>query len=732
MPFLLPIQSFDEPAGALAVFLGGTELTADLSVANNLRATSAGSTALGASLSAALVLAAVSAGSTELGARLRLNDEPNVDLEGAVAGGTAVAASLGLGQDFAAAFTGSTGLTASLSGGAAGEFGLTIFLDIVGAGVQGGVAKSYRARLLADGVEVPISAFDLSAPEGALGVSLSATLAQADVSLVSNAESMQFDLGVWTGSAFEWVTMIGGGTLAGRDVTIAFARGGPDDTVTLKMIDTAGDRWTLAPESPETLYDPDVMGEPAGPDAGNVIVNERGARIETVFTPVYGLTMREVLRRAYVEGCGFDQVVTNIPDFDVSEVSFTLEGGYHAAVQPLLALFTPVYFADGGDLWIIDPGAQLPAGLTPRELPVSAYVKATDTQPARRPVSSIIVAYRSDGRAGGDYFTERLEQDDPQETGTFGVAGSTRTETERRIREYRNFDAPETIVREERVSETVTTTDYQFNVIGRETQVDSFDSLGRKSGHRRTVESRVPDIAAGGELMLQTVEEETYWIFYRAAAGGGDEIASTVKELAGLVLVDEDRTYLGEPYEIPLDDAHFSGYLDPDAGQSVEFKAIRTVVETYTREGAATKVRRRPINHLNNASVPEKPTSETRAGSTAVSRRSQRVVRRLLTLAGSSASGRTVPTVGTGDLPADVALDLGRRYLANLNSPPRELSARLPLVSFDIRRGTPVRAHARSGVMGTYVVTSTRVTGDQLGTWKQLVRMSVTGKELKS
>jgi hypothetical protein len=729
VPFIIPIQAYDDSPGALAVCIGGTELTGSLSVANNLRATAAGSTQIAASLTLAGTLQAASEGSTQVSASLRLNDEPNVFPQATVEGSTVLTGGLSLGSDFAALSTGGTEAEATLSVAVAEEFGFTIFLDIVGEGVQGGTVARYSARLTADGTEVPISSFDLSAPEGALGVGLAVTLAKPDVSLVTNASAVQFDLGVWTGSAFEWVTMLSGGKLAGHELTIAVTRGGPGDSVKLALLDTVGDRWTLAPERPETLYDPDQGDQPAPSDI--VTVNERGAKIEPVFTPVYSMTMREVLRRAYVVGCGFDRVVTNIPDFPVSEVTFSREGGYHEAARPLLSLFEPVYFAEGNDLWIIDAGAALPAGLQPRELPLSAYVKVTDTAPARQPVSSLVVAYRSDSSAGGDYFTERLEQDDPQETGTFGVAGYTSTETERRVREYRNFDAPETIVREERVSETVTTTDYQFNVIGRETQVDSFDSLGRKSGHKRTVESRVPELAADGAFTLQKVEEETYAISYRAGAAGRDELASTVKELAGLVLIDEDRTYLGKPYEIPLDDAHFSGYLDPDAGQSVEFKAIRTVIETYRREGAATKVRRRPINHLNNASVPEKPISETRAGSTAVSRRSQGVVRRMLTLPGATA-GRVVPTFGTGDLPGDMAISLGWRHLASLNSPPRQLSAQLPLLAFDIRRGTAVRPHSRSGVLGTYIVTATRVSGQSLGTQKQLITMSASGKELKA
>ncbi|MET0646374.1 MAG: hypothetical protein ABW208_07110 [Pyrinomonadaceae bacterium] len=731
MPFLLPIQTFDEPPPVAGVVVGSTELTGELTVTIGARATFAGSTELVGSLSVTLVLAGEVQGSTGLAGSLRLNDEANVFLEGTVSGSTTLeGAAPSLGTFLAGQAAGATELAGELRVKRAEEFGLTIFLDIVGEGMQGESVARYRARLLADGTEVPISSFDLNAPEGALGVSLSVSLAQPDVSLVSNASELQFDLGVWDGSAFEWVTMLAGGKLAGRELTIAFARGGPTDAVTLTLIDTVADRWTFAPEQPETLYDPDQVDEPAPPDSRNLIVNERGAGIEPVSTPVYDLTMREVLRRAYVEGCGFDNVVTNIPDFPVSQVTFSLEGGFHETVKPLLSLFEPLYFAEGNDLWIIDAGAALPAGLQPRGLPLSAVVSVTDTAPARQPLSSLIVAHRSDGRAGGDYFTERIDQES-QEAGTFGVQGYTRTETERRVREYRDFDAPETIVREEVASVKVTTRDYQFNVVGRETQTDTFDALGRKGSHKRTVEALVPDLDNDGTLTLQTVSEETYTLLYRAGrSAGSDEIATTINEISGLILVDSGREYLSKPYEIPFVDAHQSGYIDPDGDQSAEFGAIRTVTEMYVREGASSEVRRQVVNHLNGGSV-ENTTAQTRAGSTAVSRRGQGVVRRKLTLPGAG-SGRVVPTFGTGDIPGDMAIALGWRRLATLNSPPRRLSAQLPLVAFDIRRGTPAMPHSRSGVLGTYLVTATRVSGQNLGTQKQLITMSASGKELKA
>lgn len=733
MPIIFPIEGETQPAAA-ATFAAAFGLTASPTVeqrGRGLLPLSFGLTAGGATLvqgAAELALA------TGLGATGRLNDEPNVfgaaelalTTGAAAAGGTAVA---GTGVAFGVRL----GLTASGTLARGEEFGFTIFLDILGDEVSNaGNVRRYAARLVADGVEVPISSYDLSAPEGALGVSLSVTLARADVSLVTSASALSFDLGVWSGGALTWVTLLAGGRLAGRGHSIAFAQGRPADAVTLQIVDAAADRWTLRPAAPETLYDPDQVDEPGEPDDRLVIRDEAGAKIVPVSTPVSGLTMREVLRRAYVEGCGFSEVVTNIPDFAVASAAFTLEGGYHGGASALLALFEPVYVAVGDVLWIVDAGAPLPAGLAARELPLSAVIRLDDTLPASRPVGSIIVECREDGRAEGDYFTERVEQE-TSESGSFGVPGSTKTETERRVREYRREDAPEIIVREETASVETRTLDAVFEVLGRETEVVTFDALGRKSGHKRTVEALVPDLTGVAERTLQTVTEERYTVIYRPTGREGvDEIARTVTEQSGLVLLDHDKHYFGRPYELPYVDAHHSGYIDPDANQSTEFRAIRTVEETYVHEGGAVRVRRASSSHLNGGST-ETSTSQTRAGSVAVNRRTQGVVRRLLRAegVGEDDEQRIVPSFSGGDLPGDLALEMGARKLKYLNSPPRELAAQLPYHAFDLRRGAVVRPHARSGHLGTYVVTALRGAGRELGSARQLVSMSVSGREMK-
>ncbi|MGB8509682.1 MAG: hypothetical protein WCD76_14950, partial [Pyrinomonadaceae bacterium] len=401
--------------------------------------------------------------------------------------------------------------------------------------------------------------------------------------------------------------------------------------------------------------------------------------------------------------CGFSSVVTNLPDFRVARADFTLEGGFHGGASPLVAAFDPLYFADDNNsLWIVDPDAPLPAGLTPLVLSDAEVSAVDDVLPARSIVNALVVTYTED--TGGDYYTERLEQETTS-TGRFGSQGYTSTETTRRVREWRNFAAPETIIREAVVSVESETSNADFEVVASESQVDHFDALGRKTGHTREQFALVPDLSDGGNMLLQRVTSEVYSIYYRGGAqGDSDEIARNVTEQSGLVLIDSDKPYLGRPYELPFVDAHRSGYVDPDADQATEFRAIRTTIESYVREGASVEARKQTINFLNGQSA-ESSQSATRAGSIAVNRRAQGQVRRLLTVAGSEADGRIIPSLNAGDVPGDLALELGRRKLARLNSPPRNVSIGIPYLDFRVRRGVVIEAQGRGGVsLGVFIV----------------------------
>lgn len=738
MPIIFPIE--DELAGvAPAMSSAGSSLTAAaLSVSNLIRGACAGRSAASAALllapAGALSLSAAAAASSAAAARLRLNNEPNVDLAGAIASSSAAAATpsmiVGLAGHLGGAGAGGTLVAGTLAVTRAEEFGFTVFLDITGGALAGaGRMRRYDARLTSDGATVPARRIVERAAPSALGVTLDVDLATPDRALVDAASNLEFQIGLWGGTGFDYATLLTGGVRASDTARYGNEGPRPADRVSFGTLDLLGDRWSLAPSAPTTLYDPDKVEAPALPTASNMAYSPGGVSVTPVSTPVFGLTLHEVLNAAYVAGCGFSKVVTNIPDFPVAEVTFSLEGGYHEAVKPLLGLFEPVYFADGDALWIVDADAPLPAGFTPLTLTAEDVQTVEDAGPPRTPTTAIIVELKT---SGGDYFTERIETPTPEETGTFGVEGYTRTSIERRVREWRNFDAPTVIVREEEVYEKTTTEDFEFDVTGRKTEARTYDALGRKSGHTLTVESRVPDPDDRATLSLQTVSQETYTIFYRPGPRPGtDEIARTVNQKSGLVLQDNDKPYLGKPYEIPYTQAHKSGYIDPDADQATQFQAISTTIDTYVREGAETQVRRQIISHLNGGTNDD-DSSQTRAGTTQVPRRVQGTVRRVVTLDGRMpVAGYVIPVFSAGDIPENIALPLARRKLLRLNNPPRRVTATFPYLELRVRRGTVVSLRARGGYnCGTFIVEGYTRTYEQMDAGVQKFSMTLNARQL--
>ena len=625
------------------------------------------------------------------------------------------------------------------------EFGFTIFLDIINANLALRHGTRYRARLTADGIEVPISSFNLRAPRDMLGTSLSLTLAKPDPSLINQTANLKFEIGVAFGATYEWVTLLDGGRLAGRDAQIGFAGGRPTDTIQVSALDVLGDRWQLAPARPRTLYNPArVSAEEVGAGAGlvkdddgaslesfkgfaaaEVLRTESGAPVMPVREAVDNLTFHRALEAAYREGCGFSAVVTNIPDREIERVDFTLEGGYDAGVRPLVALYEPLYHVGDGDvLWITDPDEVSTATLAAaRQLPLSAVVTVKNTLPARSLVDAIIVSYR-EGAEAEIVIGDRAEVETAT-SGRYGDDSFTSTETRRLIRQFGRASESASVTREVVLETRTSVYNNAGDIIHRETQKDSYDNLNRKSGHLRTVEALLPTIDPGF-FFLTNVQEEQCSISYRAhptrpRAWVQD---SCTTQTFGLVLSDNENTYLSKPFRLPILDAHRNGFINPEADQerlSVPLKTIRESLRV--RDDGEMDVSIIVIDHI--AGVTERSSSTPRVGAIGGDTRRNSSRRVLLTRAGVETVTRRVPALDGGDLPREVVLKLGRRKLNRLNNPPPEVSIRLPGLDFSIRRGSIVAPHDPAGAQGVFIVAGYEISGSALGTPEQYLSMGL-------
>lgn len=709
MPLIIPIQ--DHPAVAQTVegvFAGNTDLQGVLSVRFGLRGSLSGGTSITGSLGGTVVVNGVVDGRTTLTGFMRLNAEANVFMAGSLSGGTDVQApNMQLGLTGNAAFHGSTNMVGSMTVTSADEPFFVLAADILSGAIAGqSNVRRYMPRLLADGAEVKIRKASVEASADTLGTEVRVTLLVPDAGLVSQAALLTFQVGLWSGGTFHFVDLVTNGRLSSRGNTLKNEQGRPSDEVTLSIVDVIGDRWNRAPRQPIHLYDPTTAATPTESDLDANRIEVLGVGyIVPVNVALPGMRLFDVLTQAYVDGCGFDAVICNIPDFPVSEVDFTLDGGFDAGVRPLLSLFTPVVFERDNTLYIVDPDAPLPAGMTPRDFTHAQTRELSDSLPQHEPVNALLI--RTRGSDAGEYFTERLDTESTA-SGVFGTTGFTTTDIERRIREYRNFAAPTVVVREELVSEKTTVEDFELNVIEQTTETVSFDAFNRKTGSVKRANMRLPNLNAPGAplTLLSDVTRQDQAITYRQDPQDPrrDLQDRVVTRESGLVVVDAGNPYLGNPYRIPILDAHRSGYINTDGGQSLSTEDIRTTTEQLRVRGLQVDVEVRVVNHISDTTT--RNTTTTRPATASTSRRDQARGRTiLLTVVGTDTQGRRAQVLDTGDLPYEVAVALGQRKLARLNSPPREVSMAPAYVDVTLRRGTVVQLKKRTGsALGNYIV----------------------------
>lgn len=757
MPILIPVEQVVIPPSVL--FAGDTEITL-LQASFNLQAALVfgGATTLvptggvimlegaafsgGTSLSMLMGLQTLVSvqfdGDTAMAPTARLNDEPNVFPEVLFEGDASLALSAGLTQFLAVAFQSGTALAASATIERQPDVEFTLFVDVLDSAIvaaQAGNIRRYTARALVDSVEVPVRRAVLEAPENTLGMELQLTLARPLLSLITRSSSVTFQVGIWTGAAYQYVTLISGGKLSARQNTLKNNDGQrPADEVVVSIIDPVADRWNRAPRAPVYLYDPEKVPAPTQSEIAQQRVElDGGGFISPVYTPISGMRLRDVLTEAYVEGCGFAEVVSNIPNFPVREASFSLDGGYDGGVRPLLELFAPMLFADQSNrLFVIDPDSPLPGTMLAQPHPQSATRQLVDSLPQREPVNAILLQFQG-ADTGGETFTERLEQE-TSNSGQFGTPAYTSTAVTRRVREYRTVAEPLVVVREEVVDEEVETTDWEFNVIERTNRTDRFDALGRKTGFLMTTDRRLPDLNADGAYaLLQNVLRTEQLITYKTnpldSTQDVQDKVTTVE--SGLVLVDDGFEYLGEPYRIPLTDAHASGYIDPEGDMHTEQADIRTTTEQLRVRGQQVDVEVRVVNHVSNATQRNSTTS--RPGAVTIDRSEQTASRTvLLTVPGTDTEGRRVQTFNAGELPADLAKELGLRRLARLNDPPRQIAVDRTFVDLSIRRGTLLRITGRGEAsLGNYIVTGFSVAVEERREGGVVAETSLRARELK-
>jgi hypothetical protein len=595
------------------------------------------------------------------------------------------------------------------------------------------------ARLSSDGADLPISSFTLEAPDNQVGAKLSAELANPVQAEPSGR--MTFELGFDAGFGIEWVPMMDVGKVTQFSSDTGWQGEGPSDVRSIQCSSRLADKWDMSPAFPTLVYDPAKVDPVAATSQQRYdLVDESFAAVPTVFVAVPGLDLAGLMRTVYVDKLGFSDLVTNIPTYPLDSVTIGLGDTYHAVVMREIGAFDPYYHADDASLlWIIDPRGTPPPGQTRRTLGLRQYAKFSRQVQRARLATSAVLSYRQQVSTP-DPVPRTVTETVESEGVAFGAPGWQRTVTTKFILDFHDDPSrPGVVSRSEIVRKRVETTapaDGLVRLVGVDDQQDNYTlNYGLKEGYHKEVQAycKLPGDTVAKMRLVYTEDNKIGWAQLTSVPGEYIK-QSEVTETAGVVLKtqsdpSDDSTIVRQS----LFKANKLRVVPADAdGVTVEEgRAISSRIDFFSETGFdQVEVNSQTVDHLN-PQAPADPRTFQHTGTIRVNVGSQQTtVNMLVRGAGWTATGEQRPPlrVSAGNAPFYVARPLVDRALSVASQDPTTVTADLAGLDVGLMRGSLRDVVDRLGEVFEVFVTGYRVTGSDLGTDRQQVSMSLSGK----
>lgn len=661
-------------------------------------------------------------------------------------------------------------LAENLSGPNIGSFG---YLEI-------------NAVLLVNGTPVPIKSFQYQVPTGRLGSTLSVVLADPNVALVPVGAAITFSLVVTVGGTTSYYQLINNGKLQEREYQITYQggnAGGPKDVVSFSSLDVMNDKFSLAPRRPVVLFDPSrVRYDDVRVNPSQAVRDEHGTPILPIVEPVYGLSMKQILNRAYTSGggfistisgsfawtyliggpganpigCGFTQVITNIADYLVRRADFTIEAGWHDGAQPVVAMYAPVYFVEGTRLFIIDVDKPLPFGVSPHTVSLAEHKSLSERVEYKPDANAVLLTYQYNGndlsedpaRVSRDVFTEEVID----ETGTPNEVGYSKVSVRRWDREFYMTDNPTEVLDTLPLSTNTETQQYVvfYDTDGnpvpvgqRLTHQETVDYLYEgdlKIRHIKETKVAIPDPSNNFLVSLIVAETETCEISWtedptRPGVKIQDRVRTDVWAVCAYDTEGSENIDYGDgaiefTRMIPFLQAQASGVMTDTWALTLPIP-IKSIRETlHHMKGQQYDVEVVETDYINNTHKRSftQPTTGSVTNDPYEAKSRSMLIRDTVS---EGIIGPRVPVpVNAYELPRIRAIELARRVLYRLNNPLMALPIVLPGVDFSIRRGSVITGQKRTGYTGNYFVTGYSISGENLGKTGHRVSQTLEATQL--
>lgn len=636
-----------------------------------------------------------------------------------------------------------------------------------------------------------IKSFTFTVPTGRLGSTLNVRLANvADIASIPAGSTIDFGIDVTVNGVTTSVDFMIGGKLQVRDSQTAMAGDrGPADELSFGATDVIADKFSLGPRRPVTIYDPIRINYDAVQTRNDQLIrSENHGLIQPRLESSPGLTMKQVLTRAYVgagstfiqlvqpgvisgsytwpsifadpeldaDGCGFSRVVTNIPDYQVRRADFTIEGGWHAGAQPVVAMYAPIYFVHDDVLYILDVERPLPAGISAHQVPLSVHKTLSERIEFKPETNAILLTYQYNAndpsedpqKVSRDVFTD----EGTSISGGEGEAGYSKVTVRRWDREFYFTDNPDEVVDTlplSSVTETeqvVTYFDPDENQqvaglkITHQEEITYQYEGDLKVGHNRVVRAAFSHPSNNLVTVTPVEEEDCHITWAEDINNPGIKLQTYVRidirqvcAYNTTIIEDADDPDLG-PYSffrpIPILQAQASGILTTDWSVTdlIPTKTIRKTLQNM--KGNQYDVEVIETDYLNNTA--KRSYTEPTTGT--VSNDPYEAKSRTMLLRDTDSEediGSRIPAdVNAYELPRGRAIELGRRALYRLKNPLMTLPISLPAIDFAIRQGSVIQGQKRIGNTSKYFVTGYTITGESLGQAGHKISQSVEAVEI--
>lgn len=645
-----------------------------------------------------------------------------------------------------------------------------------------------NAQLLVNDVDVKIKSFQYQRPTGKLGSILNIELAKDDPNQIPLGASIDFNL-IFNGTST--YALMSNGKIQDRASVISYGAspsgGKSQNKVTFTTLDVMSDRFTLAPRRPVTMFDPSrVKYDEVYTRSDQQIRDESFGRIQPIIEPVGGLSMSTILRRAYTgaggfgfitagitfpssmiplrsnegndqQGCGFDNVITNIEDFLVRRADFTIEGGWHDGAQPAVAMYDPTYTVLGNNLFILYMDRALPHGISAYVVPIWKHKNLTEQVNFRPEANAILLTYQYNANDpfedAGSFKTHRdvfHDEVTDQSSVLAGQLGYYKTTVRRWDREFFMSDVPgdtlDTLPLSTKTSTEQTVkfvspegaTLHVFTVTSHEETIDYQYEGDLKVGHTR--ETKV-SLANGNNHFLQELvvaERETCrqsWV---------EDPNNPGTKLLDRVLIDiEGRCYYDtENLEqdeagnnvvryLPALLAQRSGVLG-DSYHLTDLMPVKTIrQQLQNMKGGQLDMEVIEIDHLNGTIHRSyvQPTTGDKNNNQFATR-----TRQVLIVDEDSVTeiGFRVPIgFNAYELPRQRAMDLARQHLVRLKHPLMSMPIEFNGIDLAVIQGSVIKGERRDGTFtSNYFVTGYEYNGVNLGQEGHRISQSCEGIEL--